>query len=167
MADPGQAAPDATVSHASPGVSFRSSPDPSPPILLDTHVWIWAAEGNARRLPPRVLAALDRASQEGRLRVAAISVWEVGLLEARNRLAFNRPVADWVQAALTAPGVQLYPLAPEVALESTRLPGEPPTDPADRMIIATARHGAATLCTADAPILRYGEAGHVRVLSAR
>lgn len=134
---------------------------------MDTHVWIWAAAGNAHRLPPSVLAALERASQEGRLRVAAISVWEVGLLEARNQLTFNRPVGEWVKAALTAPGVELYPLAPEVALESTRLPGEPPSDPADRMIIASARHGAATLCTADTRILHYAQAGYVRVLPAR
>lgn len=134
---------------------------------MDTHVWIWAAAGGAQRLAPAVLAALDRASQEGRLRVAAISVWEVGLLEARNRLTFNRPLAEWVQAALMAPGVELYPLVPEVALESTRLPGEPPSDPADQMIIASARHGGATLCTADARILQYAEAGHVRVLPAR
>ena len=72
-----------------------------------------------------------------------------------------------MRAALRAPGVTLLPLSPEIAVESTRLPGSPHGDPADRILVASARVAGARLATRDEGILRYAADGHVRVLDAR
>jgi PIN domain nuclease of toxin-antitoxin system len=110
---------------------------------------------------------IEEAGGNAGLAVAAISVWEVAMLEARGRISLSQSVDEWVAAALTAPGVRLVELSPEIALESTRLPGEPPTDPADRMIVATTRVLGATLVTCDEEILDYGSTGYVRVRNGR
>jgi PIN domain nuclease of toxin-antitoxin system len=82
----------------------------SPPlILLDTHVWIWAVEGEAAALGRGAIAAIEEASQEGGLLVSAISVWEVAMLEAKGRITLSRALDDWVRTALQAPGVRLPP----------------------------------------------------------
>ncbi len=136
-------------------------------LLLDTHVWIWTVEGSKDRLSRSAVRTIERASRAGRIRVAAISVWEVAMLESRGRLRLARPVDEWVRAALRAPGVHLLPLAPEIAVESTRLPGELPGDPADRMLVASARVAGARLVSCDARIIGYGDTGHLNTLDAR
>ena len=88
------------------------------------------------------------------------------MLEAKGRLRLSLSVEEWMRRALGAPGIQPAPLTPEVAIASTRLPGEPHGDPADRLLIATARETGATLATCDRNILRYGKSGHLRVLDA-
>jgi PIN domain nuclease of toxin-antitoxin system len=135
-------------------------------LLLDTHVWVWVLGGADQALGERFRAAILDASQSGRVRVAAISVWEVAMLESKGRLRLSMSIEEWIRRGLAAPGVQLAQLSPEIAIESTRLPGEPHGDPADRLLIATARTLGATLATCDREILRYGKAGHLRVLDA-
>jgi PIN domain nuclease of toxin-antitoxin system len=110
-----------------------------PLTVLDTHVWIWVVEGDRAALAPSAIEAISRAAKEGAVRVSAISVWEVAMLEAKGKISLSRPVDDWVQAALRAPGVSLLPLSPDIAIESTRLPGAPGGDPADRILMASAR----------------------------
>ncbi len=68
---------------------------------------------------------------------------------------------------LALPGISLAPLSPKIAVASTRLPGELPSDPADRMIVATARQLGATLVTADQALLTYGQTGHLKRLDAQ
>lgn len=89
------------------------------------------------------------------------------MLESRSRITLSRSIDEWVHEALTAPGLRMVDLSPEVSLESTRLPGNVQGDPADRMIIATARVTGGTLVTCDQAILEYGKAGHVRVRDGR
>lgn len=140
-------------------------PDPSArPLVLDTHVWLWVVEGNQRELSPLAVEEIDDASRRGEILVSAISVWEVGMLEAKGRISLSRPVEDWVRSALRAPGVRLLPLNPEIAIESTRLPGSAHGDPADRMLIASARVLGGRLATRDRTILEYAGGGHVSVL---
>jgi len=62
---------------------------------------------------------------------------------------------EWFEQALNYPGVQLLALTPEIAIESTRLPGEFHRDPADQMIVATARIYGCSLVTSDEKILNY------------
>jgi PIN domain nuclease of toxin-antitoxin system len=88
------------------------------------------------------------------------------MLEAKGRILFDEDCGEWVRCALAAPGLSLFPLTPEIAIASTRLPGSLHGDPADRLIVATARCCGATLITADGAILAYGKAGHVRILAA-
>lgn len=142
-------------------------PDRSGSLLtiLDTHVWIWVVEGDRAALSAPAIEAVERAAEEGAVRVSAISVWEVAMLEAKGRISLSRPVGDWVHAALHAPGVRLLPLSPEIAIESTRLPGAPHGDPADRMLMASARHLGGQLATCDRGILEYSAGGRLKVLS--
>jgi len=110
---------------------------------------------------------IEAAAAEQQLWVSAITPWEIGMLVAKGRLVLDRDVMDWLQATLALPGIRVAPLEPVVAVASTRLPGELHGDPADRLIVATARRLGATLVTADAALLAYGQLGHVQVLSAR
>lgn len=139
----------------------------SPEVLLDTHVWVWMLEGLADRIGARVRRLVSRASREGRLRVSPISAWEIGMLVSKDRLSFGEPCDQWVQRATSAPGLSVAELTPEIAVESSFLPGTFHGDPADRMLIATARTRAATLLTADERILAYGRQGYVRAQDCR
>lgn len=132
-------------------------------LLLDTHVWLWYAEGVSERLRPASVRRLDDARRSDGLIVSAVSVWEIGMHAARGRIQLTLPLRDWVNAALGAPGIRLAPLDAAIAAESTLLPGEPRGDPADRFLIATARSLDVTLATRDAQILEYAKQGFVRV----
>jgi PIN domain nuclease of toxin-antitoxin system len=140
---------------------------PGPLTVLDTHVWIWVVEGDRAALAPSAIDAIERAAKEGAIRVSAISVWEVAMLEAKGRISLSRPVEDWVQAALRAPGVGLLPLSAEIAIESTRLPGAPRADPADRILMASARILGGQLATCDRDLLNYAKTGRLNVLDGR
>ena len=135
--------------------------------LLDTHIWVWYVEGDDRRIPRRVRNVVEPAAERGEAIVSAISVWEVGLLDALGRLQLSAEIRAWTARALRLPGIRFKGLTPSVAIESTRLPGDVHRDPADRILIATARVLAATLVTCDERILDYGAQGHVNVLDAR
>lgn len=135
-------------------------------LLLDTHIWIWYAEGVASKLKPEIEDLIEQSLQAKSLYVSAVSVWEIGLLIAKNRLILSAPVQEWIQLATRLPGLRLQPLGAAAALESTLLPGEVHSDPADRLLIAEARVNGFTLLTADRKILDYGNAGYVQVLAA-
>lgn len=135
-------------------------------IVADTHVLIWAVEGD-RRLGLAARGAVEAAAQADSLTVAAITPWEIAMLAQKGRLALGREVGAWIDAALALPGVRLAPLLPAIAVDSVRLPGDMHADPADRMIVATARHLGLPLLTADGTLLAYGAAGHVAVIDAR
>jgi PIN domain nuclease of toxin-antitoxin system len=122
-------------------------------ILLDTHVWVWWVHGNPR-LPDEQRKMLDARIDEG-LGVSAISCWEVAKLVEHGRLSFPQDVADWLEIALAYPGVQLLQLTPGIAVESTRLPKPFHKDPADQIIVATARVHDCSLASADDKIMKY------------
>ncbi|OIR00446.1 ribonuclease VapC22 [mine drainage metagenome] len=134
-------------------------------VLLDTHAWIWLLNGN-ERIGAKARRAIQRSLAEEAVLVSAISVWEVAMLVSKGRLVLDRDVGEWVHAALSLPGIRLEPISPEVAVASTRLPGAIHSDPADRMIAATARHLGSTLITADQLLLDYGKDGHLKTLQA-
>ena len=134
-------------------------------VLLDTHVWVWLLNGS-ERLGARAKAAIRRSQAEEAVLLSAISPWEVAMLASKGRLALDRDVGEWIQAAVSLPGIRLEPLIPEIAVASTRLPGALHSDPADRIIAATARHLGATLITEDESLLAYGGEGHLKALRA-
>jgi PIN domain nuclease of toxin-antitoxin system len=144
------------------------TPEPAqPPLLLDTHVWVWLALGTPGSLSAQVLAAIDAAARRRAVLVSIISVWEVAMLHAKQRLHLPMPVATWVDRALAPAEIALLPLArSDVLLDSCALPGDFHADPADRLLVATARAEGATLVTRDRKILGYAELGHVRVMAA-
>jgi len=133
-------------------------------LLLDTHIWLWYAEGDAGRLPPASVKKLEATRRDEGLLVSAISVWELGMQVAKGRIQLPVPLRDWVDQALAPPGLRLLPLDAASAVESTLLPGGLHGDPADRFLVASARTEGAVLATRDQLILQYGKAGFVRVL---
>ncbi len=136
-------------------------------LLLDTHVWLWFALGDAERLSAPVRKKIVAATHGGTLAVSAISVWEIGMLEAKGRIVLGMPCEKWTTTALALPGLRLIGLEPEIAAASSRLPGEIHGDPADRILAATARARDAVLATADERLVEYGKAGFMRVLDVR
>ncbi|HET6764908.1 MAG TPA: type II toxin-antitoxin system VapC family toxin [Longimicrobiaceae bacterium] len=137
-----------------------------PPLLLDTHIWIWAMDGRGGEMSAAALEAVHAASARGGLLVSAISAWEVAMLQAKGRLRLGMDTAEWVRRALAAPGVRVAELTPQVAVDSAELPGEVHGDPADRILMATARQTGATLVTRDGRILDYARSGYLAVLDA-
>ncbi len=135
--------------------------------MLDTHVWLWAVEGVRERLSASAIQEIDAAGRRGEVLVSAISVWEVAMLEAKGRISLSRPLQEWTRAALRAPGIKLLGLSPEIAIESTRLPGGTHGDPADRILLASARVTGGRLATCDEQIVSYAERGHLDVLDCR
>lgn len=122
-------------------------------IVLDTHIWIWWVDGNAR-LTARHRELIEQHAPDG-LGVNVISCWEVAKLVEVGRLVLARPVHEWITQALAYPNVQLLDLTPEIAIASTQLPGTFHRDPADQLIVATARVYDCPLLTADERILNY------------
>jgi PIN domain nuclease of toxin-antitoxin system len=120
----------------------------------------------APRLGVQTAEALNRAGGEKRLAVSAITPWEIGLLVSKGRLQLSSDVMQWIRTVLAKPGIQLAPLEPEIAVASTRLPFEMHADPADRIIVATARHLGATLVTADMALLELSGKGHFAAMNA-
>ena len=127
-------------------------------VVLDTHVWVWWVHGDSR-LPAALRAYID--AQQTGIGVSAISCWEIAKLVEYNRLILTLPVSDWMKQALSYPGIRLLELTPEIAIESTQLPQPFHKDPADQMIVATARIHGFALVTCDTKIRAYP---HVQVL---
>ena len=124
-------------------------------IVLDTHVLIWWVNGNAQ-LSPRARKAIERELEgEAQVMVSAISAWEIAMLVAKGRLALTMDIDDWLTTVTSIEGVSFAAVDPYVAVQSVRLPGEFHPDPADRLIVALARHYSAPLVTADAKIHAY------------
>src|SRR5438105_1149486 len=101
---------------------------------------------------------IDASAAAGSLRIAAISFWEIALLARRGRIVLGKPVGPWLEEALADPGPAIDPLSPEIAIEAYALREAFHRDPADRLIVATARVANATLMTRDQRILDYARA---------
>lgn len=122
-------------------------------IILDTHIWIWWVQGDSR-LAATHADLIDRERGNG-LGVSAISCWEVAKLVALRRLVLPESVVAWISHALQYPGVRLMDLTPASCVEANQLPPPIHRDPADQIIIATARVHNCRLLTADREILAY------------
>ncbi|MFN0119619.1 MAG: type II toxin-antitoxin system VapC family toxin [Blastocatellia bacterium] len=122
-------------------------------IILDTHVWIWWVH-NDLLLPPEMAQAVAAHESVGP-GISAISCWEIAKLVEYNRLRLPLPISDWMTQALSYPGITLLELSPEIAIDSTQLPQPFHKDPADQLIVATARIHNAPLVTCDLKIRAY------------
>ena len=134
-------------------------------LLLDTNAVIRFA--NRALLEERALVAIAAARAAGGLYVSPVSAWEIGVLSRPQRAAplhFAPDPKTWFARFLAQPGVREAPYTADIAIESSYLPGAPPKDPADRLLIATARHLNLTLVTRDREIIAYSRAGHIRVI---
>ncbi|GAB7125591.1 type II toxin-antitoxin system VapC family toxin [Silvimonas sp. JCM 19000] len=133
-------------------------------LVIDTHVLIWFLSGD-EKLGSRAVDLLEDAAAANSLFVSAITPWEIGMLVSKSRLKLAKDVGDWVADAMALPGIRLAALDPKIAIASTRLPWEFHGDPADRIIVATARALEIPLMTADLKLLDYGAAGHFKVIN--
>lgn len=129
-------------------------------ILLDTHAWVWWLADPAQ-LSTQAREATERAASEASLYVSSISVWEVAMLVQRGRLQLRIPVEEWIAHAEAVPSVKFISVNNRIALEAVLLPAPLHPDPADRIIVATARFIGAVLVTKDERLLGYP---HVRAL---
>ncbi len=129
-------------------------------ILLDTHIWIWWIHNTPLLNQPQI--EVIRNNETNIIGISAISCWEIAKLVEYQRLELPLPLDEWLEQALNYPGVQLWPLTPDIAIESTRLPGDFHRDPADQIIVATARILNCELVTSDKKILRYPHVSTVK-----
>ena len=133
-------------------------------LLLDTHAWIWLVNGDKKIKSNRWLKKILNAAQRSELYVASITIWEVGMLESKGRLKLDRGCEDWIDSAISQPGISIVQLEPAIAVEASRLPGDFHGDPADRILIATARKKAMKLVTVDQRMKEYAAQGFVKTL---
>lgn len=126
--------------------------------LLDTHVWLWMMD-SPQNVPKKVYQVL--AQEPVPMGISVITLWETAKLVEKRRIALALPVSDWLHNALESGFVRKIHLDEHIAIEATQLPGEFHRDPADQIIVATARVHNLTLITADRKILAYR---HVRTL---
>lgn len=125
-----------------------------PPLLLDTHVWLWWLLGQ-QELSAKERDALDALAAAGTPPgLSSISLWEAQMLVAKGRLKINAPLTHWLPMAAAAETVILLPMDVVVIVELDNLPAGFHGDPADRIIVATARAHGLPLATRDGNIRR-------------
>ena len=127
-------------------------------ILLDTCAVLWLANGEP--LEP----AARKAVVEGERHVSPITAWEIANLVRKNRISLTMPVGAWIERAFRGIGAKELELNTRLLIESCALPGAPPNDPADRIIVASAREQNLIILTRDAAILGYAALGHAKAV---
>ncbi len=133
-------------------------------LIMDTHIWYWFVTGD-ETLSKKVIETINQASHKDSLYLSAISLWEIAMLENKNRIHFKLPTLQWIESALKGAPIQLLPITPAVAVESCRLE-DFHGDPADRIIVATARVENLTLLTRDKKIQDFGSQNKVKIISS-
>jgi PIN domain nuclease of toxin-antitoxin system len=120
--------------------------------LLDTHVLLhWLA--GTRKLSRAHARVIRNANPESPLGISDITLWEIATLFRLGRIQLDLPLRDWLERAAAPPLVRRFGISPAIAAEVAALPDEFPRDPADRIIVSTARTLGATLLTRDQPII--------------
>jgi PIN domain nuclease of toxin-antitoxin system len=122
------------------------------PVLLDTHALIWWVD-EPKRLSVAQRRAIQKASGAEQLWVSEISFWEVASLVERGRLRLGLAIDDWLERATAEPLVRRCGLSPAIAKELATLTATRDWDPADRILVATARLLGARLVTSDSRII--------------
>lgn len=130
------------------------------PTLLDTHTWVWWVTED-RRLSPSAKRTIERSAARGELVLSLISVWEVAKKVEKGQLVLDRPVDQWIAQAARRPRLRLVELTQPILIESCRLPPPFHGDPADQLIVATARDHDAVIVTKDERIRAYSHARSV------
>jgi PIN domain nuclease of toxin-antitoxin system len=136
-------------------------------VLLDTCAVIWLANGDP--MASSATAAIRRAGTTDGIFVSPISAWEVGLLSkpraGRNLVVqFMPDPKTWFARVMAGPGIREASFTPEIAIDASFLPGELHGDPADRLIVASARHLGVPIVTRDRRMIAYGRGGHLQVI---
>jgi PIN domain nuclease of toxin-antitoxin system len=123
-------------------------------VVLDTCAWLWMCS-EPKKLSPAAREVVGREKKGDGLVVSIMSAWEIAKLVQKGKLAFSVSCREWIDGAVRADGVVMHPLDPDICVESTELPGAFHGDPADQLIVATARLLGAPVVTADQKIRTY------------
>jgi len=123
-------------------------------IVLDTHTWLWWVS-NPENLSPPARKIIDSTVENDEILISSISAWEVALLVAKGRLQLTIEVSDWIAKSERLPFVKFIPIDNSIDVKSVSLPKPLHSDPADRIIVATASIVGASLVTKDERILNY------------
>ena len=124
-------------------------------IVIDTHILLWWVSGSGALSTAATKAIKNTLRKGGEVLISSISAWEIAMLVEKGRLVLSMDVESWLDEVSQIDGVRFLPVDNEIGVKSTALPGEFHKDPADRMIVATARKLALPLVTADEKILQY------------
>ncbi len=136
----------------------------APRLLFDTCTAIWTTEGDP--IGREAVLALDEVTDAGeRFFVSLITAWERGLLVSRGRITSPLSPKAWFERLMARPEIEILPLTHDILTDSSFLPGDIHRDPADRILVATARAFDLTIVTRDRLILDYAQKGHVRALA--
>jgi PIN domain nuclease of toxin-antitoxin system len=135
------------------------------PILLDTHVIIWALL-KPDELSSKVRAIIELAQKEQRLLMSSISLWEIAMLKSKKRINIYEPLKDFLQSIIDIDGIKFIDITAKIAAESVVLTDDFHGDPADRIITATAISESAILLTRDEKILSWAQLGNIRTIKA-
>lgn len=133
--------------------------------LVDTHIWIWHLNGDPT-LSSKAKKMIDTAAAKDTLYISAISIWEIAMLVQKKKIILNTSCQAWVNKSLSLPGVNFTPLSPEIAIESCDLHGSFHGDPADRILIASAKVENLSLMTRDQKIADYCKQNHIPLIQA-
>jgi PIN domain nuclease of toxin-antitoxin system len=125
-------------------------------MLLDTHVWVWAAAG-ASRIGARTRRLLNREAAGGRVYVSAISAFEISALCTTGRLVLNQPAERWIRDSIARGNLRVLDLNTDVAIDAGALGAEAVPDPIDRLLVATARDAEVPLITSDRRLLDFAK----------
>jgi PIN domain nuclease of toxin-antitoxin system len=128
-------------------------------IVLDAHVLLWWASGDTEQLSAAAARVIDMELTGGQIAVSSISAWELAMLVNKGRVNLSMDIEAWLSVVSQIEAVYFVPVDNEIGVKSVVLPGKFHKDPADRIIVATARQLAAPLVTADEKIRAYP---HVR-----
>lgn len=129
--------------------------------LLDTHTWLWVQQRATAEVSTGFFSEAEEWQRLGRAYISTISVLEIARLVADGDLELGMSVERFLEEGTRDSGLQLLPLTVQILIESTRLPGEIHRDPADRILVATAREHGMSLVTRDKPLLKYAQQGHL------
>jgi PIN domain nuclease of toxin-antitoxin system len=124
-------------------------------IVIDTHILVWWVSGEKSLSATAAKMIKDTLANGSEVIISSISAWEVSMLIEKGRLVLSMDVESWLDEVTQIEGVRFVPVDNEISIKSTVLPGEFHKDPADRMIVATARKLAVPLVTADDKIINY------------
>lgn len=134
-------------------------------LLLDTHVWIWYVIGS-NEIRKSLRREIGNAIKNNSIYLAAISLWEISMLESKRRIILEMPCLEWIKTAIDYTHAQVLQLLPEIAVESCYLPDSFHDDPADRLIVASARVEALPIVTRDNRILEYSKRKYISAIKA-
>ena len=124
-------------------------------IVIDTHVLVWWVSGSGKLSTAAKKALKTTLNSSSEVLISSISAWEIAMLVEKGRLVLSMDVESWLDEVRQIDGVRFLPVDNEIGVKATALPGDFHKDPADRMIVATARKLAVAVVTADEKLLQY------------